>query len=141
MSEVTFTQEQLLEEITKAKNEWLEKEYNPIVQERDGLLQYKPKELSDEEKAIQTKQEELWKKEVSLSLKENGLEQFASIINISNEDELKVVVNSLTQIVNDIKVATGYVPSNHKNQNEYDVFASKGDTKGMIATKLSKLFG
>ena len=49
------------------------------------------------------------------------------------------MIESLTSIVNQIKIGNGYIPNDHKQQNEYDVFASKKDTKGMIATKLSKL--
>lgn len=138
--EISFTQEQLDEAIQNAKNEWVENELNPIVAERDGLLQFKPKDLSDEEKAIKTKQQELFDKEVSLTLKEHGLEKFASIVKVSNEDELKETVKALNGIVNQIKIDLGYIPDNHKQQNEYDTFAQKNDTKGMIATKLSKLF-
>lgn len=139
--EISFTQEQLDEAITNAKNEWIEKEYNPIVAERDDLLQYKPKELSDGEKALAAKQQELFTKEIQLELKSAGLDQFASIVKVADSDELKEVVQSLTKIVNDIKVSNGYVPNDHKKENEYDAFASKKDTKGMISTKLSKLFG
>lgn len=139
--EISFTQDQLDEAIQNAKNDWIEKEFNPIAQERDELLQYKPKDLSDEEKAIQAKQQELFNKEISLTLKENGLEEFASIVRVGDTTELEQVVKTLTQIVNDIKVSTGYVPKDNAQQNEYDVFASKKDTQGMIATKLSKLFG
>lgn len=138
--EINFTQEQLDLAIANAKNDWIEKELNPIVAERDELLQFKPKDLTDDEKALAAKQQELFTKEVELELKSAGLEHFASIVKVSNTDELKEVVKSLTQIVNDIKVSTGYVPSDHKQQNQYDVFASKKDTKGMIGTKLASLF-
>ncbi|MEK5521573.1 hypothetical protein [Heyndrickxia sp. FSL W8-0423] len=139
--EISFTQEQLDEALSNAKNEWVEKELNPIITERDDLLQFKPKDLSDEEKALANKQQELFDKEVSLTLKENGLEQFADVIKVGDSEELKTVIDSLTGIVNQIKIDNGYVPNDHKQQNEYDVFASKKDTQGMIATKLSKLFG
>ncbi|MBL5769283.1 hypothetical protein [Heyndrickxia sporothermodurans] len=139
--EISFTQEQLDEAISNAKNEWIKNELNPIIAERDDLLQFKPKELSDDEKAFQQKQQELFDKEVSLTLKENGLEQFADVIKVGDSEELKTVIDSLTGIVNQIKIDNGYVPNDHKQQNEYDVFASKKDTQGMIATKLSKLFG
>ncbi|WP_449622882.1 hypothetical protein [Robertmurraya sp. Marseille-Q9965] len=139
--EISFTQEQLDEAIQNAKNDWIEKEYNPIKVELEDVKGKLPKDLTEEEKALQTKQQELWQKEVSLSLKENGLEAFASIIKVTGEDDLKEVVKSLTQIVNDIKVSAGYVPNDHSKDNEYDVFAKNGDTKGMIASKLGKLFG
>ncbi|WP_025729540.1 hypothetical protein [Heyndrickxia ginsengihumi] len=138
--EISFTQEQLDEALVNAKNEWVEKELNPIITERDELLQFKPKDLTDEEKAIKTKQQELFDKEVSLTLKEHGLEQFAGVVKVENEDELKETVKALNGIVNQIKIDLGYIPDNHKQQNEYDTFAQKNDTKGMIATKLSNLF-
>lgn len=139
--ENSFTQEQLDEAIQNEKNDWIEKEFNPIVSELEEVKAKLPKEQTAEEIALQAKQQELFTKEVNLTLKENSLEQFASIIKLENEDELKEVVKTLTQIVNDIKVSTGYVPKDNAKQNEYDVFASKKDTQGMIATKLSKLFG
>lgn len=141
MSKKTFTQEQLDEAIQNAKKEWIEKELKPIIMERDELLKFKPKELSDEEKAIEAKKQELFEKEVALTLKENGLEQFANIIKVKNTDELNEVVKTLSQIVNDIKMSTSYVPTDKAKQNEYDTFAKRGDTKNMIAMKLSKLFG
>lgn len=138
--EISFTQEQVDQAIQDAKNDWIEKEYNPLKVELEDVKGKLPKDLSDEEKAIQTKQQELFVKEINLTLKENGLEQFASIIKVGDSDELKEIVGSLTKIVNDIKVSTGYVPSDHKQQNEYDVFAKNKDTKGMIGSKLANLF-
>lgn len=135
--EISFTQEQLQEEITKAKNEWIEKELNPIVTERDELLQFKPKDLTDDEKALAAKEQELFTKEVELELKLAGLEHFASIVKVSNTDELKEVIQSLTKIVNDIKVSTGYVPNDHKQVTAYDQAKQQGNTKGMIKS----LFG
>ncbi|MFE4525067.1 hypothetical protein ACFRCQ_23670 [Cytobacillus firmus] len=141
MEEISFTQEQLDEAIANAKNEWVEQELNPIVSERDELLQFKPKDLSDEEKAMQTKQQELFQKEVSLELKSAGLEKFAEFFNVQKIEDLQPQIEKFQGLLNEIKVEMGYVPADHKKQNEYDVFATKGDTKGMIATKLSKLFG
>ncbi|UOE57292.1 hypothetical protein [Cytobacillus oceanisediminis] len=141
MEEISFTQEQLDEAIQNAKNDWVEKEFNPVVAERDELLQFKPKELSEEEKAFQTKQQELFQKEVSLELKSAGLEKFAEFFNVQKIEDLQPQIEKFQGLLNEIKVEMGYVPADHKKQNEYDVFATKGDTKGMIATKLSKLFG
>ncbi|MDA6111504.1 hypothetical protein OSJ99_25315, partial [Escherichia coli] len=80
---------QLDEAIQNAKNEWVEKEFNPVVAERDELLQFKPKELSDEEKAMQTKQQELFHKEVSLEIKSAGLEKFAEFFNVQKIEDLQ----------------------------------------------------
>jgi molecular chaperone GrpE len=138
--EISFTQEQLDEQLTTARTQWETDVLNPIQSERDELLQYKPKELSDEEKALQTKQQELFSKEVSLTLKENGLEQFASILKVSNEEELKEVVESLKSVVNEIKVNSGYVPNDHRQNDKYSQFEKNKDTKNMIGSKLANLF-
>lgn len=138
--EKTFTEEQVNQMIENAKKEWIEKELNPIIAERDELLQYKPKELSDEEKALQQKEQELFKKEVELELKSAGLEQFKDVIKVENEKELQETIKTLTKIVNEIKMSTGYIPKDNLKDDEYNFYAKKGDTKGMIATKLSKLF-
>jgi len=98
-------------------------------------------DIQKQKEELEQLKKEMFESNVKFSLKENGLEAFAPIIKVENEDELKTVVQTLTKIVNDIKVSAGYVPSDHAKDNEYDVFAKNNDTKGMIATKLSKLFG
>ncbi|SDC80546.1 hypothetical protein SAMN05421663_104161 [Terribacillus halophilus] len=140
MSEATFTQEQVNEAVQNAKQEWVEQEFNPIVTERDELLQYKPKDLTDDEKAIQQKQQDLFQKEINLELKENGLEQFTSIIKVEDTDQLKEVVKSLKQITNDIKIANGYIPKDHAADDEYTKFTKEKNTTGMIGSKLANLF-
>lgn len=126
-------QQEQIETVEKAQ-------YDALVTELEEVKGKLPKELSDDEKAIQTKQAELFNKEVQLELKSAGLDKFASIVKVGDSDELQETIKTLSQIVNDIKVSTGYVPNDHKQQNEYDVFASKKDTKGMIGSKLANLF-
>src|SRR5690606_5916211 len=63
---------------------------------------------------------EMFQKDVTFTLKENGLEQFASIVKVETEDELKEVVKTLTQIVNSIKLSAGYIPTDKAKENEYD---------------------
>jgi len=140
MADENFTQVQVDEQIENAKTKWTENEYNPLVTERDDLLQHKPKDLTDDEKAFQTKQQGLWGKEVNLSLKENGLEQFADVIKVADEEELNQVVTSLTKIKNDMKVQSGYVPKDKAKDDEYSNFEKNKDTKNMISSKLAGLF-
>ncbi|MCB7071385.1 hypothetical protein LIZ76_15780 [Caldibacillus sp. 210928-DFI.2.22] len=116
-------------------------EYDSIVAELEEVKAKLPMDLTEEEKVIQQKQKELFDKEIQLTLKENGLEQFKDIVKVANDDELKETVKKLNKIVNNIKIEVGYVPKDNAKDNEYDVFAKNKDTKGMIATKLSKLFG
>lgn len=138
--ETTFTQKQVQEAIADAKTEWVNQELDPIVAERDDLLQYKPKDLTDEEKAFKQQQEDLFKEKVAFQLEKNGLEQFAPIVKVENEDELKEVVKTLGQISNDIKLSTGYIPKDNAKDDEYSKFQKDGNTQGMIAMKLNKLF-
>ncbi|MBD8006266.1 hypothetical protein [Bacillus norwichensis] len=125
--ELEQEQQELQQEETEVQNETFTNE--------DQLA-----EIQAQKAELDKLKKEMFQKDVQFTLKEKGLGKFASIVKVENEEELKEVVGTLSQIVTDIKVSTGYVPTEHKKQNEYDAFASKGDTKGMIATKLSKLF-
>lgn len=131
----------MAEEIIEEEHEEVETvakaDYDAIVAERDDLTQYKPVEKSDAEKAMETKQQELWQKEVALTLKENGLDKFADVIKVKDADELNKAVEALNSIVDQYKVENAYVPENHAKQDEYDNAKNSGDTQGMIKS----LFG
>lgn len=112
-------------------------DYDAIVAERDKLSQYKPKTLTEEEQALQDKQNELWNREVSLTLKEKGLERFSNIINVKDEEGLNNAVEALEDALKDYKVDNAYVPTDHASQDDYSNAKEKGDTTGMIKS----LFG
>ncbi|QNG59436.1 hypothetical protein H4O14_16795 [Bacillus sp. PAMC26568] len=138
--EISFTQEQLDEQLTTARTQWETDILNPIQTERDELLQFKPKDLSDGEKAIQTKQHELFAKEVSLEVKAAGLEKFAEFFNVQKIEDLQPQIEKFNSLLNEFKVENSYVPNDHKPQDKYSKFESEKDTKGMIGTKLANLF-
>ncbi|GIO22487.1 hypothetical protein [Oceanobacillus sp. J11TS1] len=140
MAEENFTQEQVNEAIEDAKTEWINNELDPIVAERDNLLQYKPKELSEEEKQFKQQQQDFFNQKVDFQLEKNGLTQFKDIIKVDNEEELNTVVDSLTQIVKQVKLDSGYVPEEHLKESEYEKYSKARDVQGMIGVKLSKLF-
>ncbi|MED0665305.1 hypothetical protein P4T04_03140 [Bacillus badius] len=125
------------EEVTEVQETVSKEEYDLLVTELEELKSKLPQEKSESELAIEAKEKELFKKEVNLTLKESGLEQFAEIIKVSDADELNTTVDVLKKIVNEIKVSTGYVPTEHAKQDAYNTAKSKGDTKGMIKS----LFG
>lgn len=112
-------------------------DYKALEAERDELLEYKPKTLTDEEQALQDKQSELWQREVNLTLKEKGLDQFSSIINAKDEEGLSESITALESALGDFKVDNAYVPTNHATQDEYNTAREKGDTTNMIKS----LFG
>ena len=138
MEEQKQNQEQQQEQAQQEQIEMVAKsEYDTLVAKLEEVKSKLPRELSDEEKQLQVKQQELFNKEVHLTLKENGLEQFAPVVKVANEDELKETIKQLNKIVNDIKVSVGYVPQDNKQVTAYEQAKQKNDTKGMIKS----LFG
>lgn len=133
MAEQTKTDGKKVETVAKT-------EYEKVLAELDELKGKLPKEPTEQELAFQQKEQELFDKSVQLELKENGLDQFASIIKVENEDDLKTTIDQLKQITNQIKIDSGYVPNDHAKDDDYSNFAKDNDTVGMIGTKLSKLF-
>lgn len=116
--------------------------YLDLVAKMEKMEQMLSQE-AEKQKEIEAKQQELWQKQVQMTLKENGLEKFvdfADILKVSNEDELADVVKKLTAIVNEIKIETGYIPADHAKTDEYSKYEKEKNAAGMIAVKLSKLF-
>jgi hypothetical protein len=138
VEKVTQTQDQQQEQ---QQEEMIAKtEYDKVLAELEEVKAKLPKEPTDEEKALEAKQQELWQKEISLSLKEAGLEKFADIVKVNDEKELKDVIKKLTAIVNEIKIQNGYIPADHAKTDEYSKYEKEKNVAGMIAVKLSKLF-
>lgn len=126
-------QQEEVETVSKA-------DYDLLVAERDELIQYKPKEKSEDELAIETKQKELWDKEKSLELKSVELEQFADFFNAQNSEDLKVQIESFQSLIAEMKASMGYVPKDHLQQDSYTIAEQKKDVGGMLHSKLANLF-
>ena len=107
------------------------KTYLELVAKMEKMEQTLANE-AERQKEIEAKQQELWQKQVHLSLKEAGLEKFADIVRVNDEKELADVVKKLTTIVNEIKIESGYVPSDHKQMTAYEQAKKQGNTKNMI---------
>ncbi|WP_322922137.1 hypothetical protein [Paenibacillus campi] len=142
--EVTFNVEQqtkidgMLED---AKKQWEDEFLNPIISERDDLMQFKPVEKSDAELQLEQREKELFQKEINFTLRESELEDFAEFFNVHNVEELQAKITKLNTILNDRKIKNSYVPENHKSQSQYEQAQSKGNVQDMISAKLSKVFG
>ncbi|WP_031408015.1 hypothetical protein [Geobacillus vulcani] len=115
------------------------KTYLELV-EKVSKLEQKLSDEAEKAKKIAEKEQELFQKQVHLTLKENGLEKFSDIVKVNDENELADVVKKLQNIVNEIRIESGYVPSDHVKTDEYSVYEKKKDVAGMISAKLSKLF-
>lgn len=111
-----------------------------LEQEQQKLtdLQSQVDTLQAKEAEIKTLQDKLFAQTVSTTLKENGLLEFAEVINVTNEDELKATVEKLTAIVESKQEV--FEPSKKRQTTAYDQAYAKGDTVGMIGSKLGKLF-
>lgn len=135
-----FTKEQVDEMVENAKKEWVEKELNPILKERDELLKFKPKQKTEEEKQLEEKQKELFEKEVYLTLKEHELTDFMEFLNVQTMDELNAKIEKLKKVLDNRKVNNAYVPTDHQKASKYAQYAHEKNTLGMIGEKLAKLF-
>ncbi|GGJ77117.1 FKBP-type peptidyl-prolyl cis-trans isomerase [Anoxybacillus voinovskiensis] len=137
------TQEQQEQEQTQQQEQQEQqvdmKTYLELVEKISKMEQTLANEAEKAQK-IAEKEQELFQKQVQLTLKENGLDKFADIVKVSNENELADVVKKLQNIVNEIRIESGYVPADHVKTDEYSVYEKKKDVAGMIATKISKLF-
>lgn len=124
-------QQENVETIAKA-------EYDAILAERDELLQYKPKELTEEEVKAQQDREAFEKEKLEFAIEKAGLSDFAEFIN--DQEEIEAFQGLVKKIQDNVKRELSYKPENHKQTDEYSQYAQKGDTKGMIGTKLANLF-
>jgi len=104
----------------------------------DELMKYKPKEKSEQEIALEEKAKELWKKEVSFTLKEEGLEMFEDFINVEVDDKetLNKQIKKLKEIVGKLELSNTYQPSDHKPVDPYSIAKKNKDSIGMIKNKL-----
>ncbi|QUL57345.1 hypothetical protein KDC22_13255 [Paenibacillus tritici] len=126
--------------LTDAKASWETDVLIPLTAERDQLLQFKPVDKSDAEKALEQREQELFKKEFTIELKANKLEDFVELLNVSNSEELKDKVAQLAKILEARKLNNSYIPSNHKQTDKYEQALKSGNITEAIDVKLSKLF-
>lgn len=140
MENETFTHEQVNELIQTEKGKWEQEFLNPLQSQLEELAQYKPKELSDEEKEILQKQQELFQKEITLELKGAGLEEFAEFFNVEKVEDLKVKIDKFNKLINARKIDNSFKPNDHQSTDKYSAYMKEKNTVGMIATKLSNLF-
>ncbi|MEH7043001.1 xanthine phosphoribosyltransferase [Bacillus cereus] len=136
--EETVEETQQTEEIVENKT-YSQEEVDALHNQIEELSQYKPKELTDDEIKIQQKLEAIWQREVSQTLKEEGIEVFADFINVSVDDTeaLNNQITKLKEIIGQLELANGYKPTNHRQVDGYSIAKKNKDTKSMISQKLN----
>lgn len=95
-------------------------------------------EKSEKEIELEQREQKLWHKEVSIILKENGLDAFIDFIKVDvGEDKaLLEQVSKLKGIVGDIEMKNSYKPTDNKAVDEYSIARKNKDVKSMIGSKI-----
>ena len=124
--------------LADAKNKWVKDELAPLQTQVAELEQFKPKEKSDAEKALEQKALELWQKEKNLILKENNLHEFADFFSANDAEQLKKDIEKLNKVLESKKLNNSYVPDGHKSADAYSQAKKNNDTLGMVKALFSK---
>lgn len=134
-------QQQINQLIADQKAIWEVEQLAPVIKERDELLQYKPKEETDEQKEIAQLKAQLQHQQLVSNLEKAGLIDFMDFVSVGDGEEIQEKIEKLNTVLEARKLSNNYVPDNHKQTSKYEQAASKNDTVSMINAKLSKLFG
>lgn len=125
--------------LADSKEKWVNDELAPLQAQVKELEQFKPKQKSDAEKALEAKEIELWQKEKNLILKENNLHEFADFFNGNNAEQLNKQVEQLNKILESKKLNNNYVPDGHKGKaDSYTQAKKNNDTLAMVKALFSK---
>ncbi|GGA11915.1 hypothetical protein GCM10008018_66240 [Paenibacillus marchantiophytorum] len=91
---------------------------------------------------LQNRSKELWSKEVAIELKLQGLSDFAEFFAVdeNNREELEAKIKKFNEVLGKRELNDGFVPESHRSADKYSLAEKSKDTKGMINSKLSKLF-
>ncbi|MBU5445684.1 hypothetical protein, partial [Paenibacillus sp. MSJ-34] len=131
---------QVNQAIEEAKQKWRDEVLSPIVAERDELLQFKPQELTEEQKQIKQLKADLLQQKVVSALKDAELDDFIDFLNVENKEELHAKVDKLSTVLDGRKLNNSFIPQDHKQTDAYSQAEKTGNVQGMISAKLSKLF-
>ena len=95
-------------------------------------------EKSEKEIELEQREQKLWNKEVSIVLKENGLDAFIDFIKVDVGDDKALLeqVSKLKEIVGDIEMKNSYKPTDNKAVDEYSIARKNKDVKSMISSKI-----
>lgn len=106
----------------------------------DDLVSTIPKVPTEQELALLEREQVLFDKEVSFTLREQGFEAFAPILKVTNQEELDNAIQVLKEIHNQQQVKNSYIPLTKTDKTEYEKAVQKKDVNGMITTKFANFF-
>ncbi|ACB84817.1 hypothetical protein [Natranaerobius thermophilus] len=135
-------QQKTVEKLVQSHEDKIRTEYSQKLNDMESkiqeLEQYKPEEKSEEQKKIEEKENELWQKQVDLTLKENGLDGFEGLITAKDEEDLNNKVEQLNNVLKKKKVNNSYVPREHGSTDKYSQAKQEGNPKEMIKSLINK---
>lgn len=127
--------------IADKKATWEAEQLAPVIAERDNLLQYAPKEETEQEKTIKQLQAELKHQKLVSSLEKANLSDFIDFLGVQEEEEIQEKIEKLNAVLEARKLSNNnYIPDQHKQTNPYEQAAKNNDVVGMIGAKINKLF-
>ena len=130
---------EIVEEVEEVDVDALIKENEDLkAQLAEIQTQEVEEEKSEKEIELEQREQKLWNKEVSIVLKENGLDAFVDFIKVDvGEDKaLLEQVSKLKEIVGDIEMKNSYKPTDNKAVDEYSIARKNKDVKSMIGSKI-----
>lgn len=137
--EIKEEEEVVVEDVIEDDVEALKQENQDL---KDKIAEFENanvvEEKSEKEIALEEREQRIWDKEVSIALKENGLEDFKDfiIVEVGDEKQLDVVVSKLKEIISKIEMENSYVPTETPSVDEYSIARKNKDVKSMIGSKL-----
>lgn len=133
ITEVVETVEQVEVETTQEMIDSVEEstfDLEKYIAERDAM--------QAELEALKQQAENNARNALALNLKNEGLEMFTDMF---YETDRSKQVEMFRKGINEFLLTKSYVPEEKARQEQYDVAIQKGDVKGAIASKFSKLLG
>ncbi|WHX32889.1 hypothetical protein QNK09_12060 [Brevibacillus agri] len=116
--------------------EGLQTEIEALKVQMAELEQFKPKVKTEHEIEIEQKQKALFEKEIELELKAANLHEFKDFFKPDNVEQLTEMIKTFQELLNKRRVPTGFIPTDHKQQDKYTQAKSQGNVKDMIKAKL-----
>lgn len=131
--EFTEEQQQYIDQlVSDTKSQWED--------ERNELLQFKPKEETEQEKEIAQLKAQLQHQKLVSNLEKAGLIDFMDFVGVGDDEEVQAKIDKLNAVLEARKLSNNYVPDNHKQTSKYEQAAKNNDVVGMIGAKINKLF-
>ncbi|MEU2589659.1 hypothetical protein ACI2JA_19855 [Alkalihalobacillus sp. NPDC078783] len=116
----------------KAEIEGLKSQLETLTQERDQLLNEKPKEKTEAELKLETEMKEFQDQKIAFEFEKRGMSDFADLIKVDAEN-LEDTFTALEKVLNERKMDNSYKPTGTGSEGDaYSIAKEKGDAAGLF---------